>query len=226
MPDQALVGLREFVPAALEARLSAGGEGWLAEFRRATCVFVNLLGVSYADQDAIEHLNAVIQAIQRVIHRYDGSIAKLVESDKGTVVFAAFGMPPRAHEDDPARGIRAALEIDEVVADHDLRSAIGVTTGTLFCGPIGGPERRDFAVVGDTVNLAARLMQAATDDILCDAATALVFDSIEYDELSAAPAEGQGADGPGLPSARGHAEGHSRPVASACRSWVGQPNGV
>ncbi len=184
MPDQALVGLREYVPAALEARLSAGGEGWLAEFRRATCVFVNLLGVSYADQDAIEQLNAVIQAIQRVVHRYDGSIAKLVESDKGTVVFAAFGMPPRAHEDDPARGIRAALEIDEVVADHDLRSAIGVTTGTLFCGPIGGPERRDFAVVGDTVNLAARLMQAATDDILCDAATALVFDSIEYDELS------------------------------------------
>jgi tetratricopeptide (TPR) repeat protein len=172
------------VPPALEARLSAGGQGWLAEFRRATCVFVNLVGVSFAGEDEIARLNAVVQAIQHVVHRYDGSIAKLVESDKGTVLFAAFGLPPRAHEDDPARGIRAALEIEEAVADHDLRSAIGVTTGTIFCGPIGAPDRRDFAIVGDIVNLAARLMQAASDDILCDAATALVFDSIEYDELS------------------------------------------
>ncbi len=184
MPQEALGGLREYVPPALETRLRTGGEGWLAEFRRATCVFVNLLGVSYADEDAIEQLNAVVQAIQRVVHHYDGSIAKLVESEKGTVLFAAFGLPPRAHEDDPARGIRAALEIEEVVADHALRSAIGVTTGTLFCGPIGGRQRRDFAIVGDVVNLAARLMQAATDDILCDAATALVFDSIEYDALA------------------------------------------
>jgi len=180
---EALVGLREYVPAALETRLSAGGEGWLAEFRRATCVFVNLLGVSYAEDEEVGRLNAVTQAIQWVIHRYDGSIAKLVESDKGTVLFAAFGLPPRAHEDDPARGVRAALEIEEAATDHGLRCAIGVTTGTLYCGPIGGPERRDLALVGDVVNLAARLMQAATDDILCDAATALVFDSIEYDEL-------------------------------------------
>lgn len=191
VPPEALAALREYVPAALESRLGAGGEGWLAEFRRATSVFVNLLGLTYANDDAIERLNAVIQAIQRIVYRYDGSIEKLVESDKGTVLFAAFGVPPRAHEDDAARGIRAALEIEEAVAGHDLRCAIGITTGKLYCGPIGGPERRDFAIVGDVVNLAARLMQAAADDILCDAATSLAFDSIEYDELPSIPLKGK-----------------------------------
>ncbi len=188
-PD-ALAALREYVPAALESRLVAGGEGWLAEFRRATSVFVNLLGLTYTDDDAIERLNAVTQAIQRVVYRYDGSIEKLIESDKGTVLFAAFGLPPRAHEDDAARGIRAALEIEDAVAEHDLRCGIGITTGKLYCGPIGGAERHDFAIVGDVVNLAARLMQAAADDILCDVATSQAFDSVEYDELPPIPLKG------------------------------------
>jgi class 3 adenylate cyclase len=184
VPPEAHAALREYVPTSLESRLDAGGERWLAEFRRATSVFVNILGLRYAGDDAADHLNRVTRAIQRVVYHYDGSIEKLIESDKGTVAFAAFGLPPRAHEDDPARGIRAALEIEEAVAGLDLRCAIGITTGKVFCGPIGGHERQDFAIVGDAVNLAARLMQAAADDILCDVATSLAFDSIEYDELT------------------------------------------
>ena len=183
VPSEALAALREYVPAALEARLGAGGDGWLAEFRRVTSVFVNLLGVTYADAGEVERLDTVTRAIQRIVYRYGGTIEKLVESAKGTVVFAAFGLPPRAHEDDPVRGVRAAIEIEEAVAGESLRSAIGISTGSVFCGPIGGPERRDFTVVGDAVNLAARLMQAAADDILCDSATELAFDRIEYDRL-------------------------------------------
>jgi len=193
LASEALVGLREYVPSALEARLRAGGAAWLAQFRRATLVFVNLVGLRYADPGEVDRLNAVTQAVQRVVYRYGGSIEKLVVSGKGTVLFAAFGLPPQAHEDDPARGVRAALEIEEEVADLALRSAIGVTTGSLFCGPIGSSERLDFTVVGDVVNLAARLMEAAPDDILCDAATALAFDSIDYDELPSTRLKGKEA---------------------------------
>ncbi len=191
VPPEAYAALREYIPARLESRLDVGGERWLAEFRRATSVFVNLLGLAFSDDAGAGHLHRVTREIQRVVYHYDGSIEKLIESDKGTVVFAAFGLPPRAHEDDPARGIRAALEIEEAVANLDLRCAIGIATGTIFTGPIGGHERRDVAIVGDAVNLAARLMQAATDDILCDVGTAAAFDSIEYDELTAIPVKGK-----------------------------------
>ena len=52
------------------------------------------------------------------------------------------------------------------------RVSIGVTTGTAFCGEIGSDARREYTVMGDTVNLAARLMQASGGGILCDEATA------------------------------------------------------
>ncbi len=195
VPPEAAAALREYVPGRLESRLDLGGERWLAEFRRATSVFVNILGLAYSEEAGIDadtgRLHRVTREIQRVVSHYDGSIEKLVVGDKGTVALAAFGLPPRAHEDDPARGIRAALEIEEAIADLDLRSAVGIATGTVFSGPIGGSERRDVAVVGDAVNLAARLMQAAVDDILCDATTAAAYDSIEYDELAAMPIKGK-----------------------------------
>ena len=52
-----------------------------------------------------------------------------------------------------------------------LRCAIGLTTGRAFCGAVGSDLRREYAVIGDVVNLAARLMQAAPGRILCDGAT-------------------------------------------------------
>lgn len=55
-----------------------------------------------------------------------------------------------------------------------LRPAIGVTTGRAFCGVVGSKSRREYSVLGDTVNLSARLMQYATAHgigVLTDTAT-------------------------------------------------------
>jgi hypothetical protein len=52
-----------------------------------------------------------------------------------------------------------------------LRSAIGVTTGRAFCGSVGNNTRREYTMIGDIVNVAARLMQAAPEAVLCDPAT-------------------------------------------------------
>lgn len=50
-------------------------------------------------------------------------------------------------------------------------ASIGVTTGQVFCGTVGSQRRREFAMIGAPVNLAARLMQASKGGILCDEAT-------------------------------------------------------
>lgn len=191
IPDTAASGLRAFVPEVISDRLEAGQDEWLAEFRRITSVFVNLLGLQSRESEDIEELHDVVGTIQSIVRHYEGSVHKVMDGDKGALVFVTFGLPPRAHEDDAARGVLAALAIEDALADRGLRSGIGISTGRVFAGPIGDDERRDYTVIGDAVNVAARLMQAAPDDLLCDETTARSATSIDYEALDPMSVKGR-----------------------------------
>jgi predicted ATPase len=126
----------------------------------------------------LETVQEMVQQLQTAIYHYEGSVNKLSVDEKGATLIAAFGLPPLTHEDDPIRGVQAALTIQGRLHDMAMWSAIGVTTGRAFCGEIGNVQRREYTIIGDVVNLAARLMQAATrlestaaPVILCDATT-------------------------------------------------------
>ncbi len=162
-------GLKAYIPGAILARLAAHQSGWLAELRRVTILFVNLPDLEYTMP--LEQAQAVMRTLQTALYRYEGSINKLSVDDKGVTLIAALGLPPLAHEDDADRGIQAAQAMQSALKQMGLRSAIGITTGRAFCGTVGNDQRREYTMIGDAVNLAARLMQAAPDDILCDEAT-------------------------------------------------------
>ncbi|MEW6733286.1 MAG: adenylate/guanylate cyclase domain-containing protein [Acidobacteriota bacterium] len=162
--------LRSFIPGAIRTRLDAGQTDWLAELRRVTVLFVNLPEFNY--QTPVELAQEAMSTLQTCLYRYEGSINKISVDDKGTSLVAALGLPPLSHEDDPVRGVRAALAMQEALEKMGLQSAIGVTTGLVFCGSVGSTRRREYTLMGDVVNLAARLMQAAPGDILCDSTTA------------------------------------------------------
>ncbi len=122
-------------------------------------------------------------AIQLVIYHHEGSINKFVVDDKGILVLCVFGLPPMAHSDDPKRAVGAAQMLIEVLGREDFKCSIGVTSGKAFCGVIGSPDRREYTVMGNIVNLAARLMMEAKDmEVLVDRHTRdNSSSSIEYE---------------------------------------------
>jgi hypothetical protein len=114
----------------------------------------------------------------------------------GATVLCVFGAPI-AHEDDPERGIRAALRLREAVADLDdaepnltLAVRIGVNTGEAVVAMPGVGPQIGEAVTGDVVNTASRLLTAAAPNeiLVADAtyqATGLVFEWEEHDPVHA-----------------------------------------
>ncbi len=182
------VALRGYIPGAILSRLDAGQTEWLSELRRVTVLFLNVVGLDFFAPDVLECVQAVMHALQTALYRYEGSVNQFIVDDKGTTLVAAFGLPPLTHEDDAVRGAQAALEMHTRLSELGLRCAIGVTTAQAYCGERGNASRREYAMVGNVVNMAARLMQAASKRqesdiaILCDevtyhaAQTRLVFD--------------------------------------------------
>lgn len=156
--EQARVALECFVPGAIKARLHEQSE-WLAELRRMAILFVGIGGLDYEAVEASQKLQDFLQATQEVIYRFEGSLGKVAVDDKGTILLILFGAPPFFHEDDATRAVACALGLQSVAREQNLHMAIGITEGSIFAGPVGAPSRREYTVIGDSVNLAARLMQ-------------------------------------------------------------------
>jgi class 3 adenylate cyclase len=206
------VTLAQWVAPAVLERVRRGQDEWLSEFRRLTSVFVKLVGLSYEDDAEIAEAHDAVVTIQPIVDSLGGRVQQFVVDDKGTVLLLEFGLPPRAHEDDAARAVQAALHIESALSELGIRTAIGITTGRAFCGPIGSDLRREYAVVGDVVNLAARLMQAGLDDVLCDATTVRAIPGLDYETLD--PIRVKGKSNP-VPVFRPYAAGDARPRRTA-----------
>jgi class 3 adenylate cyclase len=186
--------VRAYVPEVVRGRLGAGQAEWLAELRRVTALFLNLVDADPAAADQLERLQLVMATVQPILQRYEGSLKQVVVDDKGLTLIAVFGLPPLAHEDDPARATRAALGVQAALEKLGVRCAIGLATGRAFCGAAGNQVHREYDVIGEVMNLAARLMQAAPDTILCDGATHRAAQSrLRFQDLPAISVEGKAA---------------------------------
>ncbi|HEY3232977.1 MAG TPA: tetratricopeptide repeat protein [Roseiflexaceae bacterium] len=164
LPDAPLpaVTLRPWLLPAVFQREQAGLGVFLTEFRPVVALFLRFSGIDYEQQIAATALDTFIRDVQAVLVRGEGTLLQLTIGDKGSYLYAAFGAPI-AHEDDARRAVLAALEIQRVAAELGTLDPvqIGISRGTMRCGAYGGASRRTYGVLGDDVNLAARLMGLA-----------------------------------------------------------------
>jgi class 3 adenylate cyclase len=162
--------IEKYVPAAVRYVLHEAGESWLGELRPLTILFVNLPQVP-GFRPELFMVQELATALQKIVYRFEGSVNKWTVDEKGMNFIAAYGLPPLSHEDDPYRAIRAATSIQETLRAMGVKANYGIATGRAFCGSIGNPQRREYAIIGAVVNLAARLAEQSSGEIYCDQAT-------------------------------------------------------
>ena len=206
--------------------LSAAGEG--REGRRTvTVVFSDLVGsTSLGERLDPELLREVItryyDRAATVLERHGGTVAKFI----GDAVMAVYGVP-RLHEDDALRAVRGAAELSasltelngELETAWGVRLALrtGVNTGEVMVGDgVGGQE----VIVGDAVNVAARLEQAAApgEVLIGERTWRLVRDAVTVEPVTPLALKGKASPVAAfrlvgvLPSAQGHARHLDAPM--------------
>ena len=140
---------------------------WANETRRVAVMFVNLglqehnllAAGDVRQRDAMEQVHNVLVGVQKAVYHYEGSVNKFLMDDKGSTLIACFGLSPVSHHNDALRAVLSALYICERLFDLSFPASVGITVGDVFCGVVGSTTRREYTVLGDSVNLAARLMQ-------------------------------------------------------------------
>jgi class 3 adenylate cyclase len=172
-----------------------------AERKHATVMFADIVGFT-ALSEAIGPERAyliVTECLKRldgIVRRHGGAVDKYL----GDCLMAVFGHPVPL-ENDATAGVEAALEMRRLVRDYvrDLRLDvpldiyIGLNTGPLVAGELRGAARREFHVLGDTVNIAARLKQRSPNGaIYVGAGTEeRTRDHFEYHPLDALKLKGK-----------------------------------
>jgi adenylate cyclase len=171
--------------------------------RPVTVLFADLAGFTALseglDPEDVRAIQAdLFREMSASVERYEGFVEKFV----GDAVMAVFGAP-RAHEDDPERGLRAALLMRERMqalsrrwerrVGRPLALHIGLNTGPVVAGRIGSAADAAYAVTGDTVNTASRLQSAAPpgEILISDATYQLTHHAFEFAPREEIPLKGK-----------------------------------
>lgn len=156
-------------PPLVEALIGAGHAGSIeGEHRKVAVEFINLLGLnelleSKGPDALIAQLQQYVSLLVELANNYEGFLAGSDIDVRGLKLILAFGAPT-AHEYDSANALRLALSLNDRLRGLglDLTHRIGIHAGFVFTGEVGSRQRCDYTVMGDAVNLAARLMAKAS----------------------------------------------------------------
>lgn len=167
--------LRPYFPTILVDRIVADPQRpqLEADLRPVSILFAQIGGLTTLAETlptatAAQVINAVWQVCFTAIEQYGGYVNKIDLSADGNKILAIFGAPI-AQEDHNERAAHAALELyrsfTALIANRpadvsleQLRLRIGLNSGNVFAGNVGDIERKEYTVMGDAVNVAARVM--------------------------------------------------------------------
>src|SRR5229473_3355559 len=144
-------------------RLLAAGSTTSSDARQVAVMFVDIRGFTAAarrrtPQEVVDRLDAAFTVLVEIVDRNGGIVNKFL----GDGFLALFGAP-LDDPDAPRRAVTAAREMLTAIEQHNIRSdwplriGIGLHLGQVVAGNVGSPRRKEYTVIGDTVNLASRI---------------------------------------------------------------------
>ena len=163
----------KFIPLPVSIGLMSGSFDYLAELREVTTMFMSWDSYNEVIHRDLLSLQGYFTTAQEVLGNSGGFIRQFLIDDKGCVLIACWGVPTASHPDNTRRALCAGAIIGQKLSALGMETSVGITTGNVFCGSVGSYVRREYAVIGDVVNLAARLMGKADSGLLLDEATFL-----------------------------------------------------
>jgi class 3 adenylate cyclase/tetratricopeptide (TPR) repeat protein len=173
-PPAAFAAPESYTPKHLVDKILGARVALEGERKQVTVLFVDVSGFTSLSErldpeDVHRLMSRAFELMLDEVHRYEGTVNQFL----GDGIMALFGAPI-AHEDHAQRALHAALGIRAALArlGDDARAQLGVefavrqglNTGLVVVGAIGNDLRMDYTAVGDTTNVAARLMQQAERD--------------------------------------------------------------
>jgi class 3 adenylate cyclase len=194
-------GLTTAAPAPLMDKMRAAK--LTGERKPVTALFADVVGsTALAEtmdpEDWTVIVNQAFELMSEAVYRYEGTIAQL----QGDALLAFFGAP-LAHEDDPERAVRAALDMvaatDEFAAELktargiDFRIRAGLNSGLVLVGNVGSDLRYEYTALGDAVNVAARMQTSAEPGnvLITDNTYRFVADAFEVEDLGGVEVKGK-----------------------------------
>ncbi|HQQ68079.1 MAG TPA: adenylate/guanylate cyclase domain-containing protein, partial [Candidatus Cloacimonadota bacterium] len=143
-----------FFPQTVQRKMQEIGFG--AELRNTAVIFVHIDATDGSSLIAEEDYQALYLRLQRIVYDLDGTINKIDYTDKGYLVLITFGTPYH-HSDDIERAFTCAYQI-RAISSERLSLKIGLTYSNIYAGILGARERYEYGIIGNAVNIAARLM--------------------------------------------------------------------
>ena len=182
-----------FVPPALHSRITEANAYYVAENRPITSMFVQFLGVDYNDDAVGEQLQAYYKWACRLVDQFGGEnsrVNRILTGDKGNVLHIIFGAPMAP--DAPEQALMCAWQMQKQKPDFITEQCIGVAAGEAFACAIGSQTRREYTIMGEVVNLSARLMtECAPGEVWVDESTSRrASQLILFDEIGLVPLKG------------------------------------
>jgi adenylate cyclase len=179
-------------PQVLDHILKADEES-SAQRHTATVIFADIRGFTtftakHSPETVVKLLNLHFERMTKIIYEQNGTIDKFL----GDGMMSLFGAPV-ARDDSGICAVRAAWQMCQISKEpmmldgeaYVFDSGFGITTGSIVAGHVGSKTRHDYTVIGEAVNMAARLQGVTgAGDVIIDAATYdLVRDYVEVDKL-------------------------------------------
>ncbi|MGQ9586246.1 MAG: ATP-binding protein [Anaerolineae bacterium] len=200
---QELQRLQSYIPSHLVQKIAEEARVGRGERRNVTVLFADLSGFTALSEkldpeEVYRLLDGCFRPFVEAIYRYEGTVDKFT----GDGLMALFGAP-LAHEDDPERALRVALEMHQALEPQSkalpaslgstLALRIGINRGEVVVGGLGSDLRLDYTAVGDTVNVAARLQQMARpgDTLVARAVAEATRALFEFETLGPVPVRGR-----------------------------------